>query len=56
MREAGYLGPTVWAGIWDACPRVSLGLPIIKWACPGAQALHVTVCGNDDPEKMLKIT
>lgn len=56
MREAGDQGSTVWAGIWNACSRVSLWLPIVKWACPGAQALHVKVCGNDDPEKMLKIT
>jgi hypothetical protein len=41
MREAGDPGSTVWAGIWDACPRVSLRLPIVKWACPGAQTLHV---------------
>lgn len=56
MREAGDPGSTVWAGIWDAYPRVSLRLPIVKWACPGAQTLHVKVCGNDNPEKMLKIT
>lgn len=47
MREAGDQGSTVWAAIWDACSRVSLRLPIVKWACPGAQALHVKVCGND---------